>query len=399
MKTILIYSRSLLSRDPRIGRQIDALVGHYRLVVVGLGPYDPPKDVGFIDLEPLIVKLPSLRMALFDRHLARSPLWYLKWALFKLLSKMPVMLGIRARIETSLRFGPAVRMISEVDRDLTIANDFDSLPVVAAAGRKGKLLFDAHEFAPAQYDGDRRWEFRNKPYVDYLLRRLLPLCDGMMTVNKGIAREYERRYGRAFEVVTNAPRFENLVPRNPADGTIRMVHHGGAIPMRGLETMIEMMGALDPRFSLTFYLVGGDARYNEKLHALSAGNARISFAAPVKMQELPRTLNAYDIGLYILRPTNFNTLHALPNKLFEFVQARLMVAVGPSPEMASCVREWELGIVAEDFSPSCMARALSGLTSERIMHYKRKAHAHANELSAKPNLRKLQDMVTALIGR
>jgi chemotaxis methyl-accepting protein methylase len=68
-------------------------------------------------------------------------------------------------------------------------------------------------------------------------------------------------------------------------------------------------------------------------------------------------------------------------------------------EMASYVREWDLEIVAEDFSPSCMAKALSGLTNERIMHYKLSAHAHAKELSAEPNIRKFQGMVGALIGR
>ena len=55
------------------------------------------------------------------------------------------------------------------------------------------------------------------------------------------------------------------------------------------------------------------------------------------MHEIVDTIAEYDIGLFILSPINFNYYHALPNKLFEFIQARLAIAVSPSPEMARIV--------------------------------------------------------------
>ena len=55
------------------------------------------------------------------------------------------------------------------------------------------------------------------------------------------------------------------------------------------------------------------------------------------MHELPRMANDYDVGLYLLPPTNFNQRYALPNKFFEFIQGRLAIAIGPSPEMAKLV--------------------------------------------------------------
>ena len=116
------------------------------------------------------------------------------------------------------------------------------------------------------------------------------------------------------------------------------------------------------------------------------------------MQRLPHTLNAYDIGFYILKPISFNTLHALPNKFFEFVQARLMVAIGPSPEMAAYVERYGLGVVAKDFTPESMAAALSDLTQERIMEYKMNAHKCAWELSSEPNNEKILALVRGLIG-
>ena len=35
-----------------------------------------------------------------------------------------------------------------------------------------------------------------------------------------------------------------------------------------------------------------------------------------------RTINQFDLGVYLLPPVNFNSAHALPNKFFEFIQAR-----------------------------------------------------------------------------
>ena len=43
--------------------------------------------------------------------------------------------------------------------------------------------------------------------------------------------------------------------------------------------------------------------------------------------------------------------------------------------MARYVQEYSLGVIAEDFSPKAMAKALNSLTKEKIHDYK----AHANK--------------------
>jgi hypothetical protein len=97
----------------------------------------------------------------------------------------------------------------------------------------------------------------------------------------------------------------------------------------------------------------------------------------VPTERIPEETRDYELGLFLLEPTNFNYLHALPNKFFEFVQARLAVAIGPSPEMARLVRAHDLGVVAEDFTPAALARALQTLTVGKIAHYKQNAHRAA----------------------
>jgi hypothetical protein len=117
------------------------------------------------------------------------------------------------------------------------------------------------------------------------------------------------------------------------------------------------------------------------------------------MPELSRFLNQYDIGVYLLEPVNFNFLHSLPNKFFEFIQARLAVAIGPSPEMARLVREYDLGVVADDFSPQALAQCLLGLDLKRIEYYKSQSHKVAHLLSAEQNKKILLDLVERVLAR
>jgi hypothetical protein len=76
----------------------------------------------------------------------------------------------------------------------------------------------------------------------------------------------------------------------------------------------------------------------------------IKFNGPIPFNDLVNKLSEYDWGFYLFQPTGFNTKYALPNKFFEFIQARLGVIIGPSPEMMAIVNKYENGFVSKDFS-------------------------------------------------
>jgi hypothetical protein len=264
--------------------------------------------------------------------------------------------------------------------DVVIANDIDALPVALEAAKGAPVILDAHEYSPREYD-TLRWRLLKQRYTQHLFRAGLPRIAGMMTVSEGIAREYARNFGVAPVVVHNAPAYHDLSPAPTRPGAIRMIHHGNAMPARRIENMLEVMRSLDERFTLDLMLIPADPAYYASLKQAAAGNARIRFLDPVPMRELVRFANAYDVGLYLLEPSSFNNLHALPNKFFEFVQSRLALAIGPSPEMAALVERHGFGVVARDFLPLSLARALSALDAAKIDAMKARAHAAARELS------------------
>jgi glycosyltransferase involved in cell wall biosynthesis len=217
----------------------------------------------------------------------------------------------------------------------------------------------------------------------------------MMTVCEGIGHQYTKDTGVKPVVLTNAPDYEKIEPNIKTNGLkrIRLIHHGGASPSRKIENMIKMMRHLDDRFEFDILLVPGSISYIEKLKKLACDNPRIHFLSPVPMQQLVKFSNKYDIGVYLLAPSNFNTQHALPNKFFEFIQARLALAIGPSPEMAKIVKEYDCGVVARDFDPKSLANCLLRLDNTKINHYKCQSHKIARKMSAEQNRETLLNLI------
>lgn len=278
--------------------------------------------------------------------------------------------------------------------DIVLVNDALPLPLGFEIARGCPVVFDAHEYYPEQSRTLSYRLFFQKAFTR-LLHDHIPATAGMTTVCPGIADIYERRFGKRPDVVYNAPEYCRLTPSKPAvDGTIRMIHHGIAAPGRRLEVMIRTMELLGTGFSLDLMLANPDSPYYKKLLNVSSRLTNVSFRPPVKMSEICHTINDYDIGMYILPETSTNNAYALPNKFFEFIQARLAIAIGPSREMASIAKEFDLGVISKDFTAESMAAAVSVLTPSRLDTFKSNAHRAAEIYNADASIAALRNVLS-----
>lgn len=267
--------------------------------------------------------------------------------------------------------------------DLVVANEARSLGLAHRLADGAPVWADMHEWAPEERTHILSWRLLVAPFMVYLCSRYLPRAALVTTVGDAIAQLYGDRFNVSAHVMRNAGPRRTLVPSPVEENRIRLVHSGAAIHGRRLELMIEAMRLLDNRFSLDLYLMpGGDGgAYLRRLRSLADDDARITFHDPVTPDDLPRTLNAYDVGVFWIPPTHTNARLTLPNKLFDYIQARLLVAVGPSPEMTPLVHKFELGVVSEGFSAEECARSLQSLDSETVRAAKLSADAAADHLS------------------
>jgi hypothetical protein len=369
-----------LGSDPRVDRQIDFLRTEHRVVAAGFGPsaYD---DVEFIELERVTLSRPVRRLkrlgALANRILGAHERGY--WS------------------------DPDHRrwrqLLGGLDMDLIVVNDTDMLPLALSIGDAAPVVFDAHEYSPTQWEARLLWRLLERPHVRWICRRYLSSVAGMMVVSEGIAAMYEREFGVRGVVVTNAPRFEELAPSGIGEN-IRLVHFGWPNPERRLADTIEAMGLLDEHYSLDLILKAGPSsqRHLEKLRERAAGDPRIRFPDPVPMRDLPRVANAYDIGVFLLPPRHVHQEFTLPNKFFEYIQGRIVPAIGPSPEMTRIVREWDCGIVADDYTPAALAEGIAGITRERLAELKENVDRAAQELCAERNEGIVLDVVARALA-
>ena len=276
--------------------------------------------------------------------------------------------------------------------DAIVVNELFALPLARSLGDHIPIIFDAHEHwtsESASWNWLQRLSMRTAH--EWIVDRFVPQTAGMMTVSEGIARDFSRRAGVSPVVVTNAPFFESLKP-SPVEAPLRLLHLGVADRRRRLEDTIAAVRSLDRRFTLDVVLLGNNG-YRRELERLADEDDRIRILPPVPVEEMVSFANGYDVGVFLL-PAEFpNQIHVLPNKFFDYIQARLAVAIGPSPEMARIVNEWNCGVVSESFSPDAFASALGQLDAKIVAEMKANAHKAARVLNADHN----RDAVVSLV--
>jgi hypothetical protein len=370
LATVLILCFSELTSDPRVLRQISALNQDHRVVTCGFGStpegaaahYRIPdglkfRPAGFLGLAALTVRAESLA----ER---KNPAGQ-----------------------------AAIELLKEVDFDLVLANDVNTVAAATRVAAGRPLVVDLHEFALDE-STDWRWRLLIRPLNKYLCEEYVRNASAITTVAPGIAAEYEDRFGFSPRLVLNAPLFHDPSPK-PVGNPLRLVHHGAAIRDRMLESMIRAVGGLNSA-SLDLYLVrmAADPGYLDELIRVASGYENVRIRPPVDFDEIQKMLTNYDMGVYLLSPASFNDLHALPNKFFEFVQSGLPVIIGPSPEMAALAERYGLGAVLSDWEVSSLRQCLEGITEERVAEWQVNVCAAAKELSGEASAAVILDVVS-----
>lgn len=379
-KKLLVIVLSNLNHDARVRRQVLALKDDYQTAVVCFGG-NPEHDFEVISIRP--TNLTFLRKAAASVFLLLG--WY----------------SVAHRLLHNYYY--LADQLGGRGFDIIIANDVETLPIAFHFPDNPRVIFDAHEYAPRHFEDKRSWRIFFKGFNTWLCRTYIPRVSGMMTVGKGLALEYERHFGKLPVVVTNANMYSDIAPSPVSSGRIRLVHHGIATRSRRLELMIGMMQFLDQRFTLDLILLkpgfasAATASYIDELRKLASPDERIRFIDPVPVSQVVRTVNAYDIGVFLLPPINFNYENTLPNKLFDFIQGRLGIAIGPSPEMAAIVKQYCIGIVSDDFTPQSLAQKLNSLTRREIEAFKLNSAVAARELNAENNAQIIRSLVQAAL--
>lgn len=274
--------------------------------------------------------------------------------------------------------------------DIIIVEDLFLLQYCIKHSEGASVVFDAREFYPKQREGEFLFECLERPIRDWFCKTYLPLCQKIYTVSGGLANAYKIEYGVTAEVLRSTPPRTEFKARVDEDISkmIRIIHIGVANPNRKIENMIKIFSQLKKGFSFDVYLTGNKP-YIIKLKRLARKVEGLRILPPVTPSQIIDTLRSYDICFCYFEPTTFNLKHCLPNKFFESIQARVALAIGPSPDMAEIVDKYGCGFVAKEFRIESMVKTLNAQDQNTIKRAKQACDHAANELCAEKEWAKL----------
>lgn len=367
---LLILSFSPIASDARVLKQIDLLRRDHAVTTCGYGDAPPGVEEHIrVPDELAIWRYPRGDVALrrYRRAYRRNP---------------------------AIAF--AKKALGDRDFDIVLADDVDAVGLALELSPSRGVHADLHEYSPRQHEEVWRFRVFVKPFIEWMCRRHVARASSWSTVSGGLAREYARVFGFRPEVVTNAAPYVEVDP-SPVHQPIRYVHSGAALRNRHLDTLLDGIAASTSGATLDLFLTPNDPAYLAELRerAMPSGG-RVVVHDPVPYADLNRTLQAYDVGIHILPPVNFNNRWALPNKIFDYVQARLGVVVGPSPEMAEYVERYGLGAVTQDFSAGALTATVDSLGVDDVARMKQSANLHAHELSSEAQVQVWKRAIDAL---
>ncbi|MCU4163864.1 glycosyltransferase [Carboxylicivirga caseinilyticus] len=244
--------------------------------------------------------------------------------------------------------------------DLIVSVDLDTL-TGCSLGRilkKNTLLFDSHEYFPEVPEIQHKLWIKN---IWLTAERLfVPGIDYGVTVCQSIANIYKDKYNKDFLVIRNAPLSSRIIDVNDlqtkSGNPFTLIYQGAVNHGRALKELIDAMRILE---DIKLLIVGDGDLLNELKERSNDLGDKITFVGKVPFQELPKYTAQADLGIALLENIGLNNYYALPNRLFDALQAQLPILGVNFPEIERFINKYEFGTVISDISPQNIAKNIN----------------------------------------
>ena len=257
------------------------------------------------------------------------------------------------------------------------------LPMLKAGVKLKKVLniplvYDMHEFYSEQdcltllqQKKLRKTEIENMKYTD-----------ARITVNPMLADEISKIYNNiSIEVIQNAMIINSDFHHNQYDrfrqeysilkDDIILLYQGWISPDRNLQNLVKGLANVEKPIKL---VIMGYGDFQEELKQISASlniKQKVIFVPTKTQAELLSYTASADIGIipypFKLDP---NTKYASPNKLYEFIAAKLPVLCNNLPFVKNVVETNGFGIAFDMDSPESFTEALNSFPLHKLQYFK-----------------------------
>jgi glycosyltransferase involved in cell wall biosynthesis len=256
--------------------------------------------------------------------------------------------------------------------DVFVANDLDTLPAcyVAARLKRKPIVYDSHEYfteVPELINRPRTQRIWEK-----IEKNIVPKLKHYYTVSQGIADIYNKKYNANFILVRNFPNKTSnekqgkFHPPFPTD--LPVVLYQGAINLgRGVEEAILAMKLLD---NTRLVIVGAGDKFENCRQMVQNEDlsSKVILTGRITPDELSKITPFATIGLSIEKDLGLNYRFAMPNKLFNYIQAGVPVLASSLPEIKNIVNTYDVGFIIDETTPEKIATGVKHmLNSPAVM--------------------------------
>jgi glycosyltransferase involved in cell wall biosynthesis len=252
--------------------------------------------------------------------------------------------------------------------DIFLSNDTDTLLANYFASKihRKKLVFDAHELFPEVP------ELTNRPKIkriwEKIENRIFPKLKYSYTVCQSIANYYNLKYGTKMQIVRNAPYYKEYMPteKKLAFGQKKIILYQGALNVgRGLEWVINTMSFVE---NAMLVIIGdGDIQQQLEKQAKELNlSDKVVFLGKIPANELYEYTISANIGLCLLENRGLSYYFSLPNRIFDYIQARVPVLASDFPEISKIVKHYNTGKLIDNYAPEKLAETISKMLEKPI---------------------------------
>lgn len=248
---------------------------------------------------------------------------------------------------------------------VVVSNDLDTLlaSFILTKLVKTKLVYDSHELFTEVPELIGR-KFKKKLW-EKLESYILPKLSNSYTVCNSIAQIYNNKYGISMNSIRNLPLKKEYLPANDLHKEKHIIIYQGALNLgRGIELMITAMQFLDN----CKLMIIGDGDVTEQLKELSKSlnlQFKIEFIGKIPLSQLHQYTSRASLGLSLEEDLGLSYHYALPNKLFDYIQAQIPVIVSDLPEMKAIVEKYNVGLVLKTREARTLAKEIKRVFSLR----------------------------------
>ncbi|CVK15713.1 Glycosyltransferase involved in cell wall bisynthesis [Apibacter mensalis] len=270
-----------------------------------------------------------------------------------------------------------VKLLFQSDKNtLLLANDLDTLlpNYLVSKIKKIPLVFDSHEIYSELPSIQGR--FAQKVWRK-LEKYLIPRVKHFYTVSEGYADFFEKKYGNRPLVIKNVPLLNIAsckekkrtidLPENTQNKKI-LLYQGAINSCRGIDKMIEAINFIE---NAQLWIIGNGPlkKDYEKLCIKLQVENKVYFFGEIPPKQLRQITPMADLGLSLEEDGGLSYRYALPNKLFDYIHAKIPILGTYLPEIKNIINENQIGEVISDHSAFEISEKIKFLISKGKKYY------------------------------